>query len=162
MPETIFQMTHRALCLLFFVLILLVTCSESTNQPKIHIENVWSRPVLISASTDSVKNSRYNGVVYLTIKNSGGLSDRFLKAKTDVSLLTEIHKSFVEDNRNMMERIDGGIEIPAGGSVKLEPGSYHLMLMGLKSSLSEGDSFAVQLKFEKSGIRMVYAKIKRF
>jgi len=162
MPETIFQMTHRALCLLLFALILLVTCSESTNEPKIDIENVWSRPVLISASANSVKNSGYNGVVYLTIKNNGGTSDRLLKAKTDVSLVTEIHKSFVENNRMMMERVDGGMEIPAGGAAELKPGSYHLMLMGLKRTLSEGDSFAVQLKFEKSGIKTVYAKIKRF
>jgi copper(I)-binding protein len=155
-------MTHRSLYFLLLPILLLIECSKSTNQPEIVIENVWSRPVLISGNTDSVKNSGYNGVVYLTIKNSGGVSDSLLKAKTGVSLVTEIHKSFVENNRMMMERVDGGIEIPTGGAAELKPGSYHLMLMGLKRSLSEGDSFAVQLKFEKSGIRTVYAKIKRF
>jgi copper(I)-binding protein len=162
MPETVSQMTCRALCLLLFALLLLIACNASTNEPRIDVENIWSRPAMISAGTDSVNNAGYNGVIYLTIRNSGGVSDRLLKAKTDVCLVTEIHKSFVEDNRMMMERVSGGIEIPAGGSVKLEPGSYHLMLMGLKRSLNEGHSFAVQLKFEKSGIMTVYSKIKKF
>ena len=137
-------------------------CSSASNQPEIEIVNVWSRPVLISTEGKSAQNLGYNGAVYLKLKNSGGASDRLMKAEADVCSVTEIHKSFIKDNRMMMEPVDGGIEIPAGGTAELKPGSYHLMLMGVKRSLSVGDSFAVQLKFEKSGIKTVYAKIKKF
>ena len=161
MTKCLLEMISRGFAFLF-LLFLLIACNESSNQPEIKIENVWSRPVMISAATDSAKNLGYNGAVYLNVRNSGGVSDRLIKAETDVCLIAEIHKSFVKNDRMMMERVNNGIEIPGGGSAELKPGSYHLMLMGLKRSLSEGDSFAVQLKFEKSGIMTVYSKIKKF
>lgn len=149
---------------MFFSLsfLVLLDCNSSSSQPKISIENVWSRPVIISINGDSAQNLGYNGAVYLKIKNTGGVPDRLLTAKTEVCSVTEIHESFIRDNRMMMERVDNGIEIPPNGSAELKPGSYHLMLMGVKRSLSVGDSFVVQLKFEKSGIKTVYANIKKF
>lgn len=152
------------LSFIFFSLtgLVIFNCSSSSSQPEIEIENVWSRPVTISAEGDSAQNLGYNGAVYLKLKNTGGASDRLIKAQTDVCSVTEIHESFIKDDRMMMEEVDGGIKIPAGGSAELKPGSYHLMLMGVKRSLSVGDSFAVQLKFEKSGIKTVYANIKKF
>lgn len=147
---------------LLLLVIFILGCNQPSGQPKIAIENVWSRPVLISSDLDSARNLGYNGAVYLTIKNSGGASDRLVKAETDVCLVTEIHQSFVKDDRMMMERVNDGIEIPRGGSAELKPGGYHLMLMGVKRSLSEGDSFAVQLTFEQSGVKTVYSRIKKF
>lgn len=147
---------------LLSAVIFILGCNQSSGEPKLVIENVWSRPVMVSAPRDSAQSSGYNGAVYLTIKNSGGASDRLVKAKTDVCVITEIHKSFIKDDRMMMERVNDGIEIPAGGSAELKPGSYHLMLMGVKRSLSEGDSFAVQLQFTKSGEKTVYSHVKKF
>jgi copper(I)-binding protein len=160
--KNMFGMMSSALAVLLSLGYLVMGCDSSSRQPVITIENVWSRPVIVSTDSGSMQNSGYNGAVYLTIKNSGGASDRLTKAKTDVCLITEIHESFIKDDRMMMERVNNGIEIPAGGRADLKPGSYHIMLMGVKRSLSEGDSFAVQLNFEKSGIRTVYAKIKKF
>lgn len=150
--------------IIFLIGLLMVGCNKPSNEPEIKIENVWSRPVTLSetADTSGELNTGYNGSVYLKIKNTGGVSDRLIKAETSVCAVTEIHKSFIKDDRMMMERVDDGIEIPANGSAELKPGSYHLMLMGIKRSLSAGDSFAVQLKFQKSGIKTVYAKIRKF
>jgi copper(I)-binding protein len=50
-----------------------------------------------------------------------------------------------------MRMVEGGIPIPAGKTVKLEPGGYHLMLKKLKEPLKEGDSVPVTLTFEKAG-----------
>jgi copper(I)-binding protein len=35
--------------------------------------------------------------------------------------------------------------------VTLAPGSYHIMLSGLKQSLKQGDSFPITLSFAKAG-----------
>ena len=43
------------------------------------------------------------------------------------------------------------IELKAGQTTELKPGSYHVMLMGLKAPLTAGKSFPVKLKFEKAG-----------
>ena len=50
----------------------------------------------------------------------------------------------------MMPQLDG-VEIPAGGELVLEPGGYHVMLIGLTESLLAGDSFEATLTFENAG-----------
>jgi copper(I)-binding protein len=60
----------------------------------------------------------------------------------------------------MMRPVEGGIEIPAQGSVKLEPSGRHIMLIGLKSSLAIGDSIELRLDFEKSGTKTVFSIVR--
>ena len=43
------------------------------------------------------------------------------------------------------------IDIPAGGSVQLKPGGYHIMLMELAKPIAAGDTVPVTLTFEKAG-----------
>ena len=50
-----------------------------------------------------------------------------------------------------MREIAGGLPIPASGSVVLKPGSYHVMLIGLKKPLTVGEQFPLTLTFEKAG-----------
>ena len=50
-----------------------------------------------------------------------------------------------------MREVAGGLQVPAKGTVVLKPGSYHVMLIGLKNALKAGDSFPVTLVFEKAG-----------
>ena len=43
------------------------------------------------------------------------------------------------------------MDIPAGGTVSLEHGSYHIMFMGLTGALTEGEMVKGVLVFEKAG-----------
>jgi copper(I)-binding protein len=43
------------------------------------------------------------------------------------------------------------IDVPAGGSVELKPGGYHVMLMKLAAPIAAGDSVPVTLTFERAG-----------
>ncbi len=43
------------------------------------------------------------------------------------------------------------IKIPAGKTVKLEPGGYHIMLVGFKKKLEVGTSYPIDLVFKKAG-----------
>jgi len=52
------------------------------------------------------------------------------------------------------------IEIPAGGSVQLKPGGYHIMLMELAAPLKKGETVALTLTFEKGGNQTVQAQVK--
>jgi periplasmic copper chaperone A len=52
------------------------------------------------------------------------------------------------------------VEIPAGGSLRLEPGGYHLMLVGLRKDLSAGDTIELSLRFEKAGEVTVTAQVR--
>lgn len=60
--------------------------------------------------------------------------------------------SEMDDQAKMMGMKQvSSIALPAGEEVKLEPGGYHIMLMGLKSPIESGDQYLITLKFEKAG-----------
>lgn len=58
-----------------------------------------------------------------------------------------------------MEPIDH-IEIPAGKTVKLESGGYHIMLMGLAKPLKAGDTFEATFMFKTAGANKVTVEVK--
>lgn len=88
---------------------------------------------------------------YLKIENGGTGDDRLVSAVSEISEGAELHETAVADGTATMRPVTEGLVIPAGGSVDLSPGSYHLMFTGLARPLKEGESFAATLTFEKAG-----------
>ncbi len=91
-----------------------------------------------------------NGAAFLTITNKGG-ADRLLAASTDVSTKTELHTHTMDAEGVARMRQVEHIDVPAGETVMLQPGGLHVMLMGLKAPLKQGDSFPLTLRFENAG-----------
>lgn len=91
------------------------------------------------------------GAAYFLVENGGSEADRLIAASADVSDVVEIHE--IADNNGVMEMrpLTDGVEIPAGETVALEPGGYHIMLIGLKHDLNAGDTFDLTLTFERAG-----------
>lgn len=50
-----------------------------------------------------------------------------------------------------MRELHDGLLVPAKGSVALKSGSYHLMLLDLKTPLRKGEQFSGTLTFEGAG-----------
>jgi copper(I)-binding protein len=50
-----------------------------------------------------------------------------------------------------MRELAQGLEIKPGEKVEFKPGSYHVMFMGLKQQLTQGQHFKATLQFEKAG-----------
>lgn len=95
-----------------------------------------------------------NGAVYFkSIKNAGKKADQLLSAKTQVAEKVEIHEMTMDGDVMKMRPLSS-IEIPAGGEVSVakgNPNGYHLMLLGLKQALKDGDRFPVWLTFKQAG-----------
>ena len=83
---------------------------------------------------------------------NGGGADRLVSATFPaVAGKTEIHEMAVANGVMTMRPLANGIEIPASGKIELKPGSFHLMLMDLKTPLIEGQTIEGTLVFEKAG-----------
>ena len=93
---------------------------------------------------------------YLTISNPGGVADALVAATSPVATSVEIHETTTESGMTGMHAISR-LVIPAGGTVELKPGGYHLMLMGV-TSLQVGATVQLELTFEKAGKVMVSAE----
>jgi copper(I)-binding protein len=92
--------------------------------------------------------------------NKGKEPDRLLGGKTDVAQTVEIDETVIEGGLAKMQMLTRGLELPARGEVLLEPGSYHLMLIGVTHDLKVADEVSIKLQFEKSGRVMVEAKVR--
>ncbi|WP_430396620.1 DUF1775 domain-containing protein [Ferrovibrio sp.] len=90
------------------------------------------------------------GGAFMTLVNGGHAADRLVKAASPVAETVELH-THVKDGDTMRMRPVDGIDIAAHGRTALEPGSFHVMLIGLKQPLKEGASFPLTLTFEKAG-----------
>jgi periplasmic copper chaperone A len=88
---------------------------------------------------------------YLAITNTGATPDRLVSASFSASGRVEIHEMKMEGDVMKMAELPGGLAIPPGATVKLEPGGLHLMFMELKEPLAEGAKIKAQLVFEKAG-----------
>jgi len=108
----------------------------------IRIENPWSRP---TAPGQMV------GGGFMTIVNESAANDRLISASSPVAADVQIHNTSMDNGVMRMRQITEGLEIPANGKVELKPRSLHIMFMQLKAPLEAGNSFPVQLQFEKAG-----------
>ena len=88
---------------------------------------------------------------YMLLMNSGEEADRLVGGSADFAESTEVHEMKMDGDVMKMREIAGGLEIPAGGEVLLEPGGYHIMFMGLKEPMVAGDEHDVTLEFERAG-----------
>ncbi|OBU87797.1 copper chaperone PCu(A)C [Chromobacterium subtsugae] len=119
-----------------------LAAAHSFQLGDIHIGHPWSRAMPATSPT---------GGVYLSLKNQGKTEDKLVSASTPRAEAAELH-THVNDNGVMrMRKVEGGVAIAPGQTVKFAPGSYHVMLMGLKQPLNKGDHFPLTLKFEKAG-----------
>ncbi len=88
---------------------------------------------------------------FLTIENTGTEADRLVSATSDIAGETQIHEMAMQGDVMKMRQLADGLEIPAGETVVLAPGGFHIMFMGLKQALVEGETITVTLTFEKAG-----------
>ncbi len=91
------------------------------------------------------------GAFYFTVKNTGDEPDRLVKIESDIAETIEIHNVEMKDGAMSMVPQHDGVEIPAGEELVLEPGSYHVMLIGIIRSLVDGEEFTATLHFEQAG-----------
>ncbi len=72
---------------------------------------------------------------------------KVVAASSPVADMVEIHEMKMDDGVMKMRAVDA-LALPAGQTVALKPGSYHVMLMGLKGAIKAGDTVPLTLTVE--------------
>lgn len=136
-------MKTSTLALLFALAIPAMTAPALAQQAgDLRIEKAWSRA--------TPGNSKI-GAGYLTVTNTGSAPDTLVSATTSASDHVEIHEMAMKDGVMTMRPIAKGVTIAPGKSVTFAPGGFHMMLMGLKAPLKQGDKVPLTLTFAKAG-----------
>jgi copper(I)-binding protein len=108
----------------------------------LRIAHPWTRPTVAGAPV---------AAGYFEVTNTGKTADRLVSAASPNATRVEIHQSSMEGGVMRMKALPQGVEIPAGGTVRLAPGGLHLMLMGPNKAFLQGDRIPLTLTFAKAG-----------
>lgn len=73
---------------------------------------------------------------------------RLVAVNSPAAASVQLHKMEMNGGRMTMREVDA-IELPAGVTVNLASGGYHVMLSGLKRQLKEGDVVPLSLVVER-------------
>lgn len=118
----------------------LIAAASAAPGGDVEIKDIWSR-----ATPPGIEV----GVAYLVIDNHGK-PDRLLGASSPIAKRTELHISEMKDGLMTMRRLDA-VEIKTGAPTAFAPGGRHIMLIGLKQPLKDGDRFPLTLTFKNAG-----------
>ena len=88
---------------------------------------------------------------YLSIRNRGSGDDRLVEVRSDAAARVEIHELRDEDGMARMRQLPDGLSLPAGETVELRPGGYHLMFITPADGFVAGRQVAATLVFEHAG-----------
>ncbi len=101
------------------------------------------------------------GAVYFDIRSTGA-GDRLVGAASDIADDTQVHEVVSEGGTSMMRPAEGGIPVDPGGRVSLQPGGYHVMVLGVADIPEPGDTFELVLEFERAGRVTVTVHVQEF
>lgn len=164
--------THRILIALAAGAIVLTGCSSTTGDS----------PSAPSASSGSGESSAAAVAHELTVEDAwvkaadSGMSAAFgvltnpsdhdvtvVSATSPASSALELHQTVSNDVGEMvMTPVEGGFVVPAGGTLTLEPGGNHIMLMDLTGPLAAGDEVPFTLTYSDGSSSDFTAPVKDY
>lgn len=101
-----------------------------------------------------------NSAAFMRITNHGSEDRALLAAQSNAAEVVELHTHRMEDGMMQMRRVDQ-IDLPAGGTVVLQPGGLHVMLIGLTEPLAPGDEVSLTLGFDQGGEQTLSLPVER-
>ncbi|TEW55695.1 copper chaperone PCu(A)C [Psychromonas sp. RZ22] len=101
-----------------------------------------------------------NSAAFFTIKNDTDKSVKLIKAESDIADRVELHNHVKEDGMMKMRQVDA-VVVEANASNSLQPGGYHVMFLGLKKALSEGEIVKIALSFDNGDKVTIDAPVKK-
>lgn len=102
----------------------------------VKVEGAWARA--------SVQGQKATGAFMRLTAQDGA---RLVRAESPAAGITEVHEMKMEGDIMKMRAVPA-LDLPAGKTVELKPGGYHVMLLDLKAPLAKGASVPLTLVFQ--------------
>jgi copper(I)-binding protein len=134
-------------------LVVIGLMGAAAGDTSIRIEDPWVR------RAPALPGSESKTAAYLTIVNGSATPDALVSATADAAASVELHETRNMAGMVMMEPVAKIILVP-GERQALQPGGYHLMLIGLARALAPGETVSLTLRFERAGPVTVQARVR--
>ena len=126
-----------------------MAANEPVHAGSVQVEHPYARATLAGQPTAGG---------YMTLSNHGA-QDELTSVSAPVAARVELHSMRMDGDVMRMRQVES-IVLPAGQTVELKPGGFHLMFIGLKSPLKAGTQFPMTLHFQKAGEIQVTVKVQ--
>lgn len=117
-----------------FTCLALAAGAQAQAQSELSITAPWVRATVPAQKSTGA---------YMHLLSASGA--RLVRVSSPVAATVELHQMEMSGEMMKMRQVDG-IELPAGKGVNLASGSYHIMLVGLKRQLKQGDAVDITLQ----------------
>lgn len=125
-----------------------VAACQDAAAPSVEVSDAVCRPT---------PNGRDLTGCYMTL--TATTDDRLISVSTPAAAMAEIHEMSTEGGIMTMGEMAGGLPLPAGQAVSLQPGGNHLMLIQVTAPLADGDTVDLTLTFDQAESVIVTARI---
>lgn len=129
------------------------------SQNGIEIYAPWARAAGLNPGGGMHGGDGAVSAAFMLIKNANPETDMLLSAASDAAESVQIHQTSMSNGVMSMAEVYG-VEIPASGQAELKPGGYHIMLIGLKQELKDGETITLRLYFQNAGEVVLQAPVK--
>ncbi len=159
------------LLLLALLAILIIACGGNPSNSSIEVSEAWARVVPMQIDTtlgaaDATTSTQMShaasgglGAVYMTIRNNGDVADQLIKVSSKLVHVAELHSTEEKDGMMSMHPVEA-VEIPANGEQTLQPGGFHIMLIGVMGEVKTGETIQLMLTFAQAGEVTIEAEVK--
>lgn len=124
---------------------------DTTHESPIMAADAWAK----ASAPDAAHGEGMTGV-FADLTNHGDEDLTITSLTSDAAGMVELHE--VVDGK--MRAIQGDVVIPAGGTLTLEPGANHIMLMDMTEHLVPGDEVTITLTFSDGSSFDLVALVK--
>jgi copper(I)-binding protein len=119
-----------------FIACSLVLSVSASAQSPVQVQDAWARATVASQSATGA-----------FMKLTAPAATRLVEARSPAAGIVEVHEMKLEGDVMRMRAVPA-LPLPAGQTVELKPGGYHVMLMDLKGPVKAGDVVPLTLVFE--------------
>lgn len=116
--------------------LLLVSLALPRLAGAVDVDDAWARATLPTQKASGA---------YMTVTST--TPARIVGVSSPVAGIAQVHWMAMQGTTMKMRAVEA-LELPAGKTISLEPGGYHVMLMDLKRPLTKGDRFPLTLRIE--------------
>lgn len=130
---------------------LLIALLPSALYAEIAVEGAYVR---------AVAPGQMVSAAFMTLHNPAEEEMTLVSATSDIAEAVELHSHVHKDGVMSMRQVEN-IAIPAAGSVALQPGGYHIMLIGLTRDLTADQPVAMTLQFADGSQQTLNLPVKK-
>ena len=129
-------------------LVVLAACQQTASKGA-EVDHAWVRlPAVVGRP----------GAGYFML-HAGPVDDRLMSVSSPQAIRAEMHDMSMKDGIMKMAAIDGGLAVPARGTVTFDSGGKHVMLFDISPNVKPGGTMTLRFSMVSGGMLEAQAKV---